>query len=36
LMTRCDTLDQHIDAATGKKTQLLKAIMVQYKEIPCV
>jgi len=27
LMALCDTLDQHIDAATGKQTELLKAVM---------
>ena len=27
LMTLCDTLDQQIDATTGKKTELLDAVM---------
>ncbi len=26
-MTLCDTLDQQIDAATGKQTELLDAVM---------
>lgn len=29
LMTLCDTLDQQIDAATGKQTELLNAVMAQ-------
>jgi len=27
LMALCDTLDQQIDAATGKQTELLNAVM---------
>jgi type I restriction enzyme S subunit len=29
LMTLCDTLDQQIDAATGKQTEILNALMAQ-------
>lgn len=29
LMALCDTLEQQIDAATGKQTELLNAVMVQ-------
>lgn len=29
LMALCDTLDQQIDAATGKQTELLGALMAQ-------
>ena len=29
LMTLCDTLDQQIHAATGKKTELLNAVMAK-------
>ncbi|WP_282754998.1 restriction endonuclease subunit S [Desulfuromonas thiophila] len=29
LMAQCDTLDQQIDAATGKQTELLNAVMAQ-------
>jgi type I restriction enzyme S subunit len=29
LMALCDTLDQQIDAATGKQTELLNAVMAQ-------
>ena len=29
LMALCDTLDQQIDAATGKQTELLDALMAQ-------
>ena len=28
-MALCDTLDQQIDAATGKQTKLLNAVMAQ-------
>lgn len=29
LMTLCDTLEQQIDAATGKQTELLDAVMAK-------
>jgi type I restriction enzyme S subunit len=29
LMSLCDTLDQEIDASTGKQTELLNAVMAQ-------
>jgi type I restriction enzyme S subunit len=29
LMALCDTLDQQIDAATGKQTEILNAVMAQ-------
>jgi type I restriction enzyme S subunit len=29
LMALCDTLDQQIDAATGKQSELLNAVMAQ-------